>query len=386
MKLCDKCIVQVEDNVAVCEECRTFVAPKPVDWKTKEEELKELIGHYKGKGKYDVLVPFTGGKDSSYVLWYAKKVLKVRPLAFTWQNYLSPPGALANMENVTKKLGVEHRVFELDEDTTKRIYRAQFKNMGRMCYCLVWARLFAIPICVEEGIPLALMGESAGQREGNQNWEIPTNEEIRSEVKNFYKISRMGVWGALRGFDKPILSKVMEEMFGPLEKCLAQKDVQWPIYLPLSNYVNWLQDRDELMRILQEECGWKKPGELFSHTSCTLEPIKGYMEYRKGLHETAAEICCNIRMGTMTRKESIEEMKQLYLDGTRPDEKIASFCKVIGITEEEFDKNIGKTHVFDNPLAKWIFNMMFAKKIARYGNWLWGVKSGKFTIAGLVRK
>ena len=174
-------------------------------------------------------------------------------------------------------------------------------------------------------------------------------------------------------------------MFGPLKKCLARKEVQWPIYLPLSNYVNWLQDRDELMRILQEECDWKKPGGTFTHTSCTLEPIKGYMEYRKGLHETAAEICCNIRMGTMTRKEAIEEMKHLYMDGTRPDKEIASFCRVIGITEEEFDKNIGKTHVFDNPLAKWLFDLAYAKKIARQGNWLWGVKSGKFTIKGLVR-
>ncbi len=83
--------------------------------------------------------------------------------------------------------------------------------------CLVWARLFAIPIYVEEGIPLVLMGESAGQREGNQSWEIPTNEETRSEVKNFYKICRTGHFRALQRFDKPILSKVMEEMFGPYE-------------------------------------------------------------------------------------------------------------------------------------------------------------------------
>ena len=132
MKLCDKCIMQVEDNIAVCEECRTFVPPKPMDWKAKEEELKQLIGQYKGKGNYDVLVPFTGGKDSSFVLWYAKKVLKVRPLAFTWNNYLSPEAALLNIENVTRKLGVEHRFVDLGEDTTKRLYRALFKNMGRI--------------------------------------------------------------------------------------------------------------------------------------------------------------------------------------------------------------------------------------------------------------
>jgi tRNA(Ile)-lysidine synthase TilS/MesJ len=87
MKLCDQCVTPVKKGVSLCKTCTTY-KPVEVDWEKKAEELKTLVSLHQGKGKYDVMVPLTGGKDSSFVLYYMTKVLRVRVLAFTWNNKL----------------------------------------------------------------------------------------------------------------------------------------------------------------------------------------------------------------------------------------------------------------------------------------------------------
>ena len=43
---------------------------KKIDWNKREEELDILIKKYKGKYEYDCIIPFSGGKDSTFALWY----------------------------------------------------------------------------------------------------------------------------------------------------------------------------------------------------------------------------------------------------------------------------------------------------------------------------
>ena len=39
--------------------------------------LNSLVSEYKDKGNYDCIVPFSGGKDSTFQLWYIVKILKI---------------------------------------------------------------------------------------------------------------------------------------------------------------------------------------------------------------------------------------------------------------------------------------------------------------------
>ena len=40
-------------------------------------ELDDLINQYKGKYRYDCLIPFSGGKDSTWTLYYLMNWLKI---------------------------------------------------------------------------------------------------------------------------------------------------------------------------------------------------------------------------------------------------------------------------------------------------------------------
>ena len=75
----------------------------------KEKELKRLTTEIKESGKnkeYDCIVGVSGGVDSSYVLYLAKK-LGLRPLAFHLDNEWNTDLSVKNIEKMTNKLNIK---------------------------------------------------------------------------------------------------------------------------------------------------------------------------------------------------------------------------------------------------------------------------------------
>ena len=77
MRYCTKCIlpesaesVQFDEN-GVCNVCRQAeVKHEEIDWDERRKILDEIVNRYRGKGQYDCIIPFSGGKDSTFQLWY----------------------------------------------------------------------------------------------------------------------------------------------------------------------------------------------------------------------------------------------------------------------------------------------------------------------------
>lgn len=82
------------DTDGVCNHCRSYerdFAQWDVIKDRKAIEFQELLARAKSLNRpYDCLVPLSGGKDSTYVLYLVTKVYKLRTLAVTLDNgYLS---------------------------------------------------------------------------------------------------------------------------------------------------------------------------------------------------------------------------------------------------------------------------------------------------------
>jgi hypothetical protein len=125
---------------------------------------------------------------------------------------------------------------------------------------------------------------------------------------------------------------------------------------------------------------------MFLHTNCWFEPIKGYMEHKKHLNESRYELSSTIRSGGITREEAVEETKKMCLDGTRPDEQIARFCKLISISESDFDKYIIRKDVMHNPILNWAFSKVIQPKAAKMVAWHFGLdesQSSEFSPIGI---
>ena len=118
LRRCTKCLLPSTfpfiqfDNYGVCNICNNYIQknqPKPI------EELKELVEPYRRKdGQPDCLVPFSGGRDSTYTLHIVKNILKMNPIAFTYDWGMVTDLGRRNIARVCGKMGVENIIVSAD--------------------------------------------------------------------------------------------------------------------------------------------------------------------------------------------------------------------------------------------------------------------------------
>ena len=77
----------------ICDACRFHrLKHREIDWEKREFELRELCDRYRSKtGKFDCLVPGSGGKDSIYAAHLLKYKFGMHPLTVTWAPHIYTP-------------------------------------------------------------------------------------------------------------------------------------------------------------------------------------------------------------------------------------------------------------------------------------------------------
>ena len=114
MRSCSKCLLPETaeattfDNLGECSVCQQIeYKEEKVDWALRKTQLDELISQYKDKGLYDCIVPFSGGKDSTYQLWYIVRKMKLKPLVVRFDHGFYRPNLENNNKRTFKLLGVD---------------------------------------------------------------------------------------------------------------------------------------------------------------------------------------------------------------------------------------------------------------------------------------
>lgn len=118
LKRCTKCILPetfpfIEyDEKGECNYCKNYKIKnqaRPLD------ELRALVEPYRSKdGSPDCLVPFSGGRDSMYVMHVIKKELGLNPIAFTYDWGMVTDLARRNIARICGELGVENIIVAAD--------------------------------------------------------------------------------------------------------------------------------------------------------------------------------------------------------------------------------------------------------------------------------
>ena len=96
------------NNDGVCNICiQQNFKNKEIDWPSRKLILNDLIEEYRGKYEYDCIIPFSGGKDSTFTLYYLMKEYNLKPLVVQFNHGFMRPKLLENNEKTFKKLGVD---------------------------------------------------------------------------------------------------------------------------------------------------------------------------------------------------------------------------------------------------------------------------------------
>ena len=128
LKRCRKCILPETfpfisfDKKGVCSVCKSYVPPKLLG----SDMFAKKMEQYKtgSKQKHDCLIPFSGGRDSSFTLHYVVKELGLNPISFSYDWGMLTNLARRNQARICGALGVEHILVSADIRKKRRNIRS----------------------------------------------------------------------------------------------------------------------------------------------------------------------------------------------------------------------------------------------------------------------
>lgn len=342
MKRCTRClVVETVDTVTfdeqgVCSVCRQVeYKQEKIDWDARWQQLQELIGEYKGKGTYDCIVPYSGGKDSVFQLWYIVSQLKLKPLVVRYNHWGYRPQVGINNTAVFKQLGVDVVEFTTNFHVVREVMLESLKRRGDFCWhCHTGIYAGVMHMAVRFEVPLLFWGESTAEYHSWYTFE--EMEEV--DEKRFNRLMNQGI--------------TADDMFEFLGGRVERRDL-WMFDYPkrkdllrlkvrsvcLGNYIPW--DTKRQVAIIKEELGWKgqdvegvPPEYDYEKIECTFQGMRDYAKFvKRGYGRANHLLSIDIRNGRKTRDEALAI--EAEYDGKRP-ASLDWFLDILQITEQEF--------------------------------------------------
>ena len=88
------------------------------------------------KSRFDVALFYTGGKDSTFLLYYLAKIKKLRVLALTWEIPFISDSAKQSIENAKKNFdNVEFINRKICDNDLRKIYKKLYSLSKNTCAC-----------------------------------------------------------------------------------------------------------------------------------------------------------------------------------------------------------------------------------------------------------
>jgi len=344
LKRCTKCVMPETqetitfDNKGVCNVCNNQVIKnEKIDWKKKKEEFKELISQYKGKNDYDCIVPFSGGKDSTWTLYSLVKHFGMKPLVVSFDHLFLRPVVLANTKRTMKKLGVDYLKFSPNWKVVRELMLESLRRKGDFCWhCHTGIFSYPMQIAIKFNVPLIIWGEPSSEYTAYYGYD--ENEEV--DEKRFNRFVNLGITAEdMEGFlGGKVSARDLKPFTYPKLKDLKKIGVR---SVCLGSYVPW--DVKKQVAIIQQELGWQgdkvefvPDGYNYEKIECMIEGAREYLKYiKRGWCRPAHLASIDIRNNRMTREEGMEMVKEY--EPMRP-ASLDYLLEILGLTEEEFMK------------------------------------------------
>lgn len=150
---------RVEFTDGVCNACLYHESKKGIDWDARRAEFLEVVDRYRGKGAYDCVVPFSGGKDSASIAWKLKFDFGLNPLLVTYGQLLWTDVGRFNYNRVCNA-GFDILHWRVNQDVSRKLARRFLVERGhpKQHYD---AGVNSVPVrtAVQSNIPLIFYAE-----------------------------------------------------------------------------------------------------------------------------------------------------------------------------------------------------------------------------------
>ena len=333
-QVCRNCVMDTTDSkitfdaTGLCDHCQNFYAVIEPQWQRQIADtvkLNQLVATIKrhGQGKeYDCIIGLSGGMDSSYLLYYAKEVLGLRPLAYSVDTGWTLNVALENIEKIVRGLELELHTDIINWNEMKDLQLAFFKS--QVAYQdlpqdhVIFAGLYNYAI--KHKIKYVLTG-------GN----IAT-ESIREPIEWVYQNDLRHIRDIHSTFgEKPIRDLPMTGMFKYKLYYRFVKGMKVIRPLDMIPYTKELATKT-----LKERFDWE-PYQNKHYESVFTRFYEGYWLVNKfGFDKRKAHFSSLILTNQLSREEALQQIANPPYDESQVMKDLTYICRKLSVSKDEF--------------------------------------------------
>ena len=347
----------------VCYACKfSEMKDNTIDWEKREQELWDICNKHRSRdGKYDCVVPGSGGKDSSFTSHILKTKYKMHPLTVTWAPHKYTDIGFKNFQSWIHT-GFDNILITPNGKVHRLLTKLAFENLLHPFQPFVFGQRYAgLRIAKQFNIPLVFFGESPFEY-GCENLE----QINQSGFEKNYFINDTNV-------EDIYLSGVK------VSDLIKNYGIDWNdlnLYLPFTNkdfsnfklefkflgyYLKW--DPQEVYYYATQNCGFEANPQrtegTYSKYASLDDQIDGFHYFTSfikfGIGRASYDASQEIRNKKITREEGIALVKKY--DGEFPNGYFKTILEYMDINEEYFWELIDKArspHLWKKSDNNWV--------------------------------
>ena len=338
------------DAEGVCNICRQKdVKDASIDWPARRRMLDDLVASYRGKHPYDCIVPFSGGKDSTFTLDFLVKEYRLKPLVLQFNHGFFRPNLIENNERTFRRLGVDVLGFTPNWRVVKRLMREALVRKGDFCWhCHTGIFAYPMQIAVKFQVPLLFWGEPSA--EYTAYYDYASNEIEEVDETRFDRFVNLGITAQdMQGMIKQDFDLDPRDLapytYPPLRELKRLKVRS----VCLGSFIPWDVKRN--VERIQQDLGWRgdevenMPFAAYPYEKieCYMQGVRDYIKWlKRGYSRVTQMTALDLRGGRIAKEEAARLIREH--EGRRPP-SLDLFLEYLEISEDEFNQIVARTAV-----------------------------------------
>ena len=355
-----KSVINFNDD-GICSACVFHdEKEKGIDWDTREENLRSLLDRFRrDDGRYDVIVPGSGGKDSAYTAHILKYKYGMNPLTVTWAPHLYTDIGFKNFQKWMHVGGLDNFLYTPNGKLHRLMTKRALHNLLHPFQpFIVGQRIIGPAMAKKFGVELVMYGENQAEY-GN------AIEENKNPLMNmdFFSIDdptemkfggvSMGDYIQNDGFSLGDFAPYIP----PKQKDLINAGIEVHY---LGYYLKW--DPQECYYYAVDNTGFKANTERtegsyskYSSIDDRIDPFHYFTTLIKfGIGRATYDAAQEVRNDKITRDEASYLVKKY--DTEFPQKYFKEFLEYIDTAEDEFWQVVDRyrsPHLWDKSSGEW---------------------------------
>lgn len=348
VQMCTRCVVTnqrpriVFDADGVCSACRYADRKRQgIDWDARAAELRDVLNqHRKRQDGYDVVVPASGGKDSSFVAW-TMLTMGMNPLLARWAPHMATDIGERNWQALLHS-GLDGVTAQPNGLLHRKLSRLALEFYGDPFIPFIYGQLaWPFHVAVRNRVGIVFFGENGeaeygGDQAANDRpcWDEGDWERVYMKGASLDKLLDIGV-------ELKAVSET-EAMRASYYYRLPDEVIGKPQFHWLGYYVKWHPQGNYYHAV--EHTGFEPNEERSEGTYSRYASIDdkldglhywfGYLKF--GIGRCTSDAAHEVRDGDLTRDEALALVARY--DGERPTRHLVECLDYLGMSVEQLQR------------------------------------------------